>query len=133
MKNRFRNFLSLAINFAAISLLLLLLKSWLIQMQLNPLLLFFANLFFFFIFLVSAFIHLSTIHHKNPHVFVRGVMGSMLLKMMTTAVAVFIYTSISGAHFDKKSIFIAICLYLPYLFAEMMAIRQKTRKPHAQD
>jgi len=131
MLQKLRSYLPLAILFLFTLILLVILHPILTSSHIDVQLLHMANAFFLLLFSLSFTIHLSTMNHKNPHVFVRGVMSSMIIKMFATVIAVFIYTTLTGNNFDKKGIFISLCLYLPYLAAEIIATKQKSRKSDA--
>jgi high-affinity Fe2+/Pb2+ permease len=69
--------------------------------------------------------------NKNPNVFIRSVMGGMILKMFACIIAVFIYVQLSGADFNKRSIFTALCLYLVYLAVEVRSVMKLNRNKNA--
>lgn len=77
------------------------------------------------------FIQLRAIHHTNPNVFVRAVMGSMLIKMMVCAAAVLIYAGISDNEISQKNLFSFMFLYLIYLFSEVKVIMNRNKKANA--
>jgi hypothetical protein len=117
--------------FGLILILLLTLQNFFKNLALDFNVLHGANLFFLSIFSISLLIHHATASNTNPHVFVRGVMAGMMLKIIATMIAVFSYTSLIGDNFDKKAIFIALCLYLPYLAAEKFATGKVKHKKDA--
>ncbi len=81
-----------------------------------------ANYFLLFIGIVSLLLQTKAIHHKNPNVFVRSIMGGMMIKMFLTVIAVMIYVYASGTSFNKRGIFIALLFYLIYLGAEVYTL-----------
>jgi hypothetical protein len=76
-------------------------------------------------------IQLKGMHHTNPNVFVRSIMGSMMIKMFLTVIAVFIYVSSTGNNFNKKGILIALFFYLIYLAVEVMTILKMNKSKNA--
>ena len=55
-------------------------------------------------------------------------MGGMILIMFTCITVVFIYVSVLGDEYNKKSLFTALILYLFYLAAEVIAISSSLKK-----
>lgn len=76
----------------------------------------------------SCFLQIRAMKNPNPHVFVRGVMTSLVLKMLVVVAAVFIYHSLSGDHFNKKAVFVSLFLYLAYLGVEGSILTRLNRK-----
>ena len=90
-----------------------------------------ANIFFLLISLISMIIQLKGMHHKNPNVFVRSVMGGMMVKFFCCIIAIVIYVYASGASFNKRGIFIAMFFYLIYLATEVFTIMKLNKKTNA--
>lgn len=90
-----------------------------------------ANVLFFSISLVVFFMQKKALTSSNPNVFVRSVMGGMLLKMFVCITAVLVYTLIAGDNVNKISVFAAMFLYLLYLGVEVAVITKLTRKRNA--
>ncbi len=93
--------------------------------------LYFGNVFFLILTFISMNIQLKGMHHANPNVFVRSIMGSMMIKMFLTVIAVFIYVSSTGNDFNKKGILIALFFYLIYLAVEVMTILKLNKSKNA--
>ena len=91
----------------------------------------FANVFFLFMSLISFLLQLNGMKHNNPNVFVRSVMGSMMLKMMATIVAVAAYVLATGNQFNKRGIFVSLFLYLIFLSVEVFTIMKLNKKQNA--
>jgi hypothetical protein len=90
-----------------------------------------SNYFLFFIGIVTLMLQSKTVHHKNPNVFVRSIMGGMMIKMFLTILGVMIYVYASGNSFNKRAIFISLFLYLIYLAAEVFALIKMNNNKHA--
>ena len=90
-----------------------------------------ANLLFFVISLASFFIQKRGMQNKNPHVFVRSVIGGMMIKMFLCVIAVIFYVVYSGVTFNKRAVFASLFLYLVYLFAEVVVVMKMNKKQHA--
>ncbi len=69
--------------------------------------------------------------HTNPNVFVRTVMGGMMVKMMACAIAVIAYVVAVGGTYDKKAVFIALFIYLIYLAVEVATLMRLNNKKNA--
>ena len=90
--------------------------------------LFFANDIFFLLSLVAFFMQRKALGNSNPNVFIRSVMGGMLIKMFVTITAVIVYRLIAGNSVSKVSVFSAMFLYLLYLGVEVAIITKLNRQ-----
>ena len=90
--------------------------------------LFFANDIFFLLSLVAFFMQRKALGNSNPNVFIRSVMGGMLIKMFVTITAVIVYRLIAGNSVSKVSVFAAMFLYLLYLGVEVAVITKLNRQ-----
>jgi Ca2+/Na+ antiporter len=87
-----------------------------------------ANLFFYILTLISMAMQKKYLHDKNPNVYVRAVIGSMMIRMFATIIAVLIYVKAVNNKYDAVSLFLGLSLYLVYLSFEvkiMMKLNQK--------
>lgn len=90
-----------------------------------------ANILFLAISVASFFIQFRGIGHKNPHVFVRGVMSGMMMKMLVCLAVTFGYVYLSGNGYNKRSVFIALFLYLVYLAVEVYTVMKLNKNKNA--
>ncbi len=90
-----------------------------------------ANVLFFLISLVAFFMQKKALANPNPNVFVRSVMGGMLIKMFVVIAAVILYRLVAGNNVNKVSVFAAMFLYLLYLGVEVAVITQLNKQKHA--
>lgn len=81
-----------------------------------------ANLLFFLLNMIVFLMQKKVLNASNPNVFIRGVIGGMMIKMFTCVIAVLAYILIVGSTYNKKAVFISLFIYLFYLAAEVMAI-----------
>lgn len=128
-----RQLLPLLITFSTLGILVFILTPTLDRFLIDAQILHGGNLFFLLLSLVSFFIQRNGLHNKNPHVFVRSVMTGMMLKMVLTAAAVFIYVYSSGSTFNKRAVFLALFFYLVYLAVEVYVVMKmnKNKKVNA--
>lgn len=108
--------------FVVINLIILLVGKWLLSKNIDTTLLANANGLFFLINLIVFLLQKKALNHQNPNVFVRSIMAGMMIKMLVTVAAVFIYIYIAGQNFSKKSLFIALAMYLLYLGGEVISV-----------
>ena len=69
--------------------------------------------------------------NANPNVFVRSVMGSMMIKMFIVVGVVFAYVAFSGGHYNKRGVFISLFFYLIYLAVEVYAVMKLNNQKNA--
>ncbi|MEO7767362.1 MAG: hypothetical protein ABIS01_08045 [Ferruginibacter sp.] len=106
-------------------------KSLLLKLGLNYIVLIVANGIFFLISLVVFFMQQKALLNTNPNVFVRSVMGGMLLKMFVVITTVIAYRLIAGNNVSKTSVFAAMFLYLVYLAVEVAVITKLNKRKNA--
>ncbi len=90
-----------------------------------------ANILFFLISLLAFFMQKKALNNPNPNVFVRSVMGGMLIKMFVCIAAVIIYRLAAGNQVSKISVFAAMFLYLIYLGVEVAIITKLNKQKNA--
>lgn len=90
-----------------------------------------ANVLFFIISLIAFFMQQKALHNSNPNVFVRSVMGGMMIKMFVCIAAVVIYRLVAGSNVSKVSVFAAMFLYLLYLAVEVAVITKLNKQQNA--
>ena len=90
-----------------------------------------ANLLYFVLGLIIYFMIKRSLSDKNPHVFIRSVMGAMLIKMLIVVTAVVIYVVAAGKDYSKNAVFLSLFLYLVYLVVETRILTRLNRKPNA--
>ncbi|MEY4702233.1 MAG: hypothetical protein RIR96_130 [Bacteroidota bacterium] len=94
----------------------------------DHMLLHFSNLFFYILTLVSMAMQQKYLNDKNPNVYVRAVIGSMMIRMFATILVVLIYVKAVDNKYDAISLFTGLSFYLVYLSLEvktMMKLNQK--------
>jgi len=90
-----------------------------------------ANILLFMLGLITFLLQLKGIKNSNPHVFVRGVMGGMIIKMFALVIALVVYINISDGNLNKRSIWAALFMYLIYLTIEVVLFMRLNRKANA--
>ncbi len=87
-----------------------------------------ANIVLFLVSLVSFLIQKKGLTTKNPHAFVRSVMGSMLIRMSIAVAAFVFYLMMTGKDVDKGAVFICMFLYILYLVVEVALMMKLNRR-----
>lgn len=90
-----------------------------------------ANIIFFGVSLLAFFMQQKALNNSNPNVFIRSVMGGMLIKMGVVITAVIVYRLVAGNAVSKVSVFAAMFLYLIYLAVEVAVITKLNKQQHA--
>lgn len=72
-----------------------------------------------------------SLENKNPNVFVRSMMGSMMIKMVVLLGAFLIYVIMFGKTVNKPAIYISLFFYLLYLAVEVMMIMKLNKQKDA--
>ncbi len=90
-----------------------------------------GNCLFFLISLVVFRMQYLAMYHKNPQVFVRKVMGSMLIKVFACLAAVVAYYFISGPAFNKPAVYASMIIYIVYLVVEVRTIMKLNKTKDA--
>jgi hypothetical protein len=90
-----------------------------------------ANILFFLISLLVFFMQRRALANSNPNVFVRSIMGGMLVKMLVCITAIVVYKLVAGNDFNKPSVFAAMFLYLFYLVVEVAVISKLNKQKNA--
>lgn len=117
--------------FALISLLILSLSGFLKKYGIDTNVLLVANGIFLLLNIIVFLIQKKALSHPNPNVFIRSVMGGMMLKMIVCAIAVIAYVLSVGPGYNKRSVFISLFIYLIYLAVEVATLMRLNNKKNA--
>lgn len=90
-----------------------------------------GNIFFMLITVVNFFIQLKAIKNKNPQVFVRSVMASMMIKMLAVIALLAVYWMVSGDKFSKPTVFAGLVLYMIYFILGTTSVMKLNRQKNA--
>ncbi len=117
--------------FAIISILILSLASFLKKYGIDTNVLLVANGIFLLINILVFLMQTKAHTDPNPNVFIRAVMGGMMIKMIVCAIAVIVYVVSIGNTYNKKAVFISLFIYLIYLAVEVATLMRLNNKKHA--
>lgn len=87
-----------------------------------------ANALFLLTGILVFFLQKKALANSNPNVFVRSIIGGMMIKMFSTVIAVLAYVVSVGNGYNKNAVFISLFMYLIYLAAEVYAISKVNKK-----
>jgi hypothetical protein len=131
MKNNYKvlikAFLPIFVFFLIVCLLIVSLPSVLHEWNTDHRVLLGGNELLFFVTAVSYWLHVRSLRNSNPHVFVRMVYGSLLVKMLVCCVAVVLYGWRNHA-VNRNAIIGCFILYIIYTSLEVRVLMQLTKK-----
>jgi hypothetical protein len=90
-----------------------------------------ANVLFLATSILVFFMQKKALSNPNTNVFVRSIIGGMMIKMFSTVIAVLVYVVGTGNGYNTKAVFISLLMYLAYLGAEVVAISKENKKKNA--
>lgn len=131
MNSTSRFLLPLLILFAIINFLIFILKTVFTRYNVDGTVLLGANAIFLVMNILVFLFQQKALKHSNPNVFIRSVIGGMMLKMFVCAIAVLGYVVLIGPDYNKKAVFISLFFYLFYLAAEVGILMRLNSKKNA--
>ena len=73
------------------------------------------------------------LNNTNTHVFIRAIIGGIMVKLFVAVIAAFIYIALFKKNINKPALFACMGLYLVYTFFEVSVLtkqlKQKTNAP----
>lgn len=123
----------ITILFIIVNAFCLVAGAWLDKNNINHIIILYANVLFFLLGLMTAFMHISALKKNNPYAFVRSVMLSSFLKLIVIAAAVLIYLLNADANKNIYAIVVAMVLYILYTIIEVKAAMQLNKNRHAEN
>ncbi len=90
-----------------------------------------GNCLFFLISLFVFRMQYRAMYNTNPNVFIRSVMGGMIIKVFACIIAIVAYYFISAAAFNKPAVYAAMVIYIVYLVVEVKAIMKLNKSKNA--
>jgi hypothetical protein len=86
-----------------------------------------GNYILFIVTAISYWLYTRSLRNPNPNAFIRVVYGSMLVKMLVSLVAIFIYIKLAVS-VSKNAIIACLVLYVLYTIVEVAIITQLLKK-----
>ena len=90
-----------------------------------------GNSLFFLISLFVFRLQYVAMQNSNPNVFIRSVMGGMIIKVFACVIAIVAYYFISGAAFNKPAVYLSMVIYIVYLVVEVRTIMKLNKTKNA--
>ncbi len=131
MKDLQKKILPLFYLFTVITFLIIPFKNYLHKWGISGSVLMIANLLFFVMSIVIFIMQQKALMNKNPHVFVRSILGSVMIKMLVCVLAIILYKICFGIYFSKISVFVAMFFYLFYLAVEVSILLKMNKQNNA--
>ena len=92
-----------------------------------------GNSLLFVITLISFLLAQKGLNNTNTHVFIRAIIGGIMVKLFVAVIAAFIYIALFKKTINKPALFACMGLYLVYTFFEVSVLtkqlKQKTNAP----
>lgn len=119
-----KTFLPLVLLFVMVNSIAIVFKPFMVRHQIDNGVIIASNSLLFLIAVLSLNLQLKSVKNPNPHAMVRGVMGSVVLKLFVLGTAAFIYLYAAGESKSVNALFISMALYLLYTWLEVrLALR----------
>jgi hypothetical protein len=128
MQNRKKPFFFLVLIFIVLNAFFIAGKSLLTRWGADQNVLIIGNGVLFLITLISAFVAVRGLNSTNPHAFVRGIYGSITLKLFACMIAALVYIAIYKKDLNKPALFTLMGLYLLYTSIEVGSLTKLLRK-----
>ena len=90
-----------------------------------------ANALFFLTNFIAFLLQRRGLQNTNPNVFVRSMMGAMMIKMFVVLGVFLAYVIIIGKSVNKPAIYISIFLYFLYLAVEVAIVMKLNKQKNA--
>ena len=87
-----------------------------------------GNVLLFVVTTISFVLYIKGLRNQNPHVFVRVMIGSMLVKFFVCLVAVMIYGMIARAAVNRNGVLGCFVLYVIYTYLEVRMLLRMTKR-----
>ena len=103
-------------------------KSWLVEKNIDPIVLGFANLILFALSLAIFLMQRKALKNPNPNAFVRSVMAGTFIKLLVIGLTVTAYLFIAGENKSVYAVVAAMFLYIVYTVIEVRTASKLNKK-----
>lgn len=128
MQKRRKPFFLIAILFIALNAFFISGKQMLTRWGADQDVLIIGNVVLFLITFISSLVAVRGLNSTNPHAFVRGIYGSITLKLFACMIAALVYIAMYKKDLNKPALFTLMGLYLLYTFIEVSALTKLLKK-----
>jgi len=131
MQNKGKQIFPLLLLFIFVNAFLLTGRSFLERQGIDRDVLIIANTLFFLINFIAFLMQRRALQNKNPNVFVRSMMASMMIKMFVVLAAIITYVVMLGKAVNKPAIYISVLLYFLYMVIEVAIVMKLNKQKNA--
>jgi hypothetical protein len=131
MQQKQQIFIPISIVFIVVTIVSLVFSKQLNTLKIDHWVVIGANTILFIISLYNGAQHNKAMQQTNPHAMVRGVMGSVVLKLFVLGTAAFVYLYNAGENKNVNGLFIGLALYILYTWLDVRI--GLTVKPTSKD
>ena len=125
---RTKKYMPLLILFAIVMVVAFVFKNKLQAAGFDIPFLYIANTILFVLSFSGFLLQLRGLRSANNNAFIRGVYGSLLLKIFIVLIAVFAYVFLTHGKINKPSLFTSMALYIVYTCVEVAQLMKIARK-----
>ena len=123
-----KSFWPIAAVFIIVALLALTARNWLAeQWKMDYLVLSVGNLVLFLATAFSFYLYSRALRNKNPHLFLRMMYSSLLIKMAFCLAATLLYLFVAGKDINKAAILACFVLYMVYTYMEVKVLMRLSK------
>lgn len=131
MNLRIKVVMPLLVAFFVLTVLILAAKYFVAAGRVDYLVLMGGNCLFFLVSLFVFRMQYNAMYNSNPNVFIRTVMGGMLIKVLVCVITVVAYYFLSGSMFNKPAVYLSMIIYIIYLWVEVRTIMKLNKQKNA--
>jgi hypothetical protein len=131
MNFSFKPVLPLFISFLVLTVIIFAGNLFFAEKGINYLVVMGGNCLFFLVSLFVFRMQYLAMQNSNPNVFIRSVMGGMIIKVFACVIAIVAYYLISRASFNKPAVYISMVIYIVYLVVEVRTIMKLNKTKNA--
>jgi hypothetical protein len=131
MNFSFKPVLPLFITFLFLTVLIFAGNIFFAEKGINYLVVMGGNCLFFLVSLFVFRMQYMAMQNSNPNVFIRSVMGGMIIKVFACVIAIVGYYLISRAAFNKPAVYLSMVIYIVYLVVEVRTIMKLNKTKNA--
>ncbi len=123
-----KKYIPLLVLFVSVMVIVFVFKAALQSVGFNISFLYIANTILFVLSFSGFLLQLNGLRSANNNAFIRGVYGSLLLKIFIVIIVVFAYVFLTHGKINKPSLFTSMALYIVYTCVEVAQLMKIVRK-----
>jgi len=119
MQQKQQIFIPISIVFVVVTIVSLVFSTQLNAFKINQWVVIGSNTILFVFSLYNVVQHNKAMQQTNPHAMIRGVMGSVILKLFVLGTAAFMYLYNAGENKNMNGLFFGMALYILYTWLDV--------------